>query len=210
MSARRRTTASYARRGPVREPYDRVLIICEGEKTEPHYFGGMRLHHRLSSANIEITPADGTDPVSIVSYARARLGGYDRAFCVFDRDGHPNYDAALAAVAQYSEGQARKLVAITSWPCFEFWLLLHFEYTAAPFNGAGSKSSCDRAMSRLATHLPAYAKGMKNAYDLLVPRTTDAINHAMRLHRENIKIGSTNPSTRVHELVQYLIELKTA
>jgi hypothetical protein len=80
MNGRRRTAGSYARRGPVREPYDRVLIVCEGKKTEPYYFGGLRLHYRLSSANIEITPANGTDPMSIVSFAEARLDEYDRAF----------------------------------------------------------------------------------------------------------------------------------
>ena len=85
MNGRRRAPESYSRRGPVRGPYDRVLIVCEGEKTEPHYFGGLRLHYRLSSANIEITRAHGTDPMSIVSFAEARLGNYDRAYCVFDR-----------------------------------------------------------------------------------------------------------------------------
>ena len=82
MSPHRRAAGSYARRGPVREPYDRVLIVCEGKKTEPYYFRGLRLHYRLSSANIEIMPADGTDPLSIVSFAQTRLGDYDRAFCV--------------------------------------------------------------------------------------------------------------------------------
>ena len=192
MSVRRRTAESYARRGPIREPYDRVLIVCEGEKTEPHYFGGLRKHYRLSSANIEITPADGTDPVSIVSFAEARLGEYDRAFCVFDRDGHQNYTAAVARVAQSVEGRAGKLVAITSWPCFEFWLLLHFGYSAAPFHRAGNKSSCDRAMSKLAAHVPGYNKGLKNVYELLAPRTADAIQHARRLHRENRRTDSTN------------------
>jgi hypothetical protein len=208
MGARRRTAGSYARRGPVREPYDRVLIVCEGAKTEPHYFGGLRLHYRLSSANIEITPANGTDPMSIVSFAEARLGDYDRTFCVFDRDGHHNYDDAVAQVAQSAEGQAGKLVAITSWPCFEFWVLLHFGYTAAPFHRVGKKSSCERVMAELATHLPTYNKGLKNIYDFLAPRTAIAVKHATRLQRDNTRTRSSNPSTRVHELVEYLIALK--
>jgi hypothetical protein len=208
MNGRRRTAGSYARRGPVREPYDRVLIVCEGEKTEPHYFGGLRRHYRLSSANIEITPANGTDPISIVTFAQARLGDYDRTFCVFDRDGHQNYDAAVARAAQSAEGKQGKFVAITSWPCFEFWLLLHFGYSAAPFHRAGKKSSGDQAIAKLATHIPGYNKGLKNIYDLLAPKTTDAIQNAMRLQRENTRTRSSNPSTRAHELVQYLITLK--
>ena len=27
-----------------REPYDKVLIVCEGEKTEPHYLMALRDH----------------------------------------------------------------------------------------------------------------------------------------------------------------------
>jgi hypothetical protein len=182
--------------------------VCEGKKTEPYYFGGLRLHYRLSSANIEITPATGTDPMSIVSFAEARLSEYDRVFCVFDRDGHQNYNAAVGRVSQSAEGHAGTLVAITSWPCFEFWLLLHFGYSAAPFHRAGKKSSGARAMEKLAAHVPGYNKGFKNIYELLAPMTRDAIQNAIRLQRENTRTRSTNPSTRVHELVQYLIALK--
>ncbi len=37
MGRNPRTAASYARRGPQRELYDVVLIVCEGAKTEPYY-----------------------------------------------------------------------------------------------------------------------------------------------------------------------------
>ena len=112
-------------------------------------------------------------------------------------------------MAQCAEGQAGKLVAITSWPCFEFWILLHFNYSTAPFNRAGGKSSCERVISKLNAHLPIYQKGLKNIYDLLAPKTAAAILNAKRLQRENARTDSTNPSTRVHELVQYLVDLKT-
>lgn len=210
MNARRRAAGSYARRSPVREPYDRVLIVCEGTKTEPYYFRGLRLDYRLSSANIEIMPADGTDPLSLISFAAARLDDYDRAFCVFDRDGHQNYDTAVAKVAQSVEGRKGKLIAITSWPCFEFWILLHFNYSTAPFNRAGGRSSCDRVISKLEPYLPGYQKGLKNIYELLAAKTAAAILNCKRLQRENARTDSANPSTRVHELVQYLVDLKAA
>ena len=136
--------------------------------------------------------------MSIVSFAEARLDEYDRAFCVFDRDGHQNYDDALARVAQSAETNQGKLVAITSWPCFELWLLLHFYYSAAPFNRAGRKSSCERVISKLINYIPGYTKGQRPIYDLLASKTPDALRHASRLHRENLQTGSTNPSTRVH------------
>ena len=52
----------FRRRSRQREPYDRVLIVCEGT-TEKIYFDGLVFSLRLSSANILISSGrDGTDP----------------------------------------------------------------------------------------------------------------------------------------------------
>jgi len=42
---RERRTKDIKRRKSVRAPYDKVLIVCEGEKTEPNYFNDLRQHH---------------------------------------------------------------------------------------------------------------------------------------------------------------------
>ncbi|WP_199720954.1 RloB family protein [Neisseria chenwenguii] len=50
-----------------RKSYKRILIVCEGEKTEPNYFIGIRSYYRLHTANIEISGDKcGSDPKSIV------------------------------------------------------------------------------------------------------------------------------------------------
>lgn len=54
MVRRDRSRKSLKRPGPKREPYDRVLIVCEGEKTEPNYLKEMIAHFQLSSANVAI------------------------------------------------------------------------------------------------------------------------------------------------------------
>src|SRR5882724_5542356 len=137
MAFRGRKRDSYARKGPQREQYSTVLIVCEGGKTEPRYLGQLCARYRLSNANIRITPADGTDPVSIVSYAIAEMNGFDRAYCVFDRNGHDNYADALRQISTSKEGREGRLFSITSWPCFEVWVLLHFLYSDAPFQKTG-------------------------------------------------------------------------
>jgi RloB-like protein len=98
-----RRPESYRRRGPQREPHDSVLIVCEGGKTEPQYLDGLKQAFKLSSANIRVTSADGTDPVSIVRFAERLVngeGGYDRIYCVFDRDGHSNFSQAIRLIRQ--------------------------------------------------------------------------------------------------------------
>jgi len=42
-----RTATEYVRRGPEREPYEYVIIVCEGKKTEPNYLNGLRVAYRL-------------------------------------------------------------------------------------------------------------------------------------------------------------------
>lgn len=49
---------AYARRGSIREPYDYVFVVCEGEKTEPIYLQGLKIAYRLSNANVRIIHPD--------------------------------------------------------------------------------------------------------------------------------------------------------
>ncbi len=207
-----RPAKSYRRKEAIREPYDVVLIVCEGEKTEPEYLKGLKRACRLSNANITILPGDGNDPVSIVKHAlklfQKPAGGYDRGFCVFDRDGHVNYQQALDQVAKSSLGRKGRLVAITSVPCFEFWILLHFEYTAAPFTAVGGKSACDKVIEKVRAHFPEYQKAMNGVYENLLPRADTAIAHAKTLAHHNHETGTSNPATKVHELIMYLRGLK--
>ena len=88
----RRTQAnSLKRQKYVRDPYDKVLIVCEGEKTEPNYFKGLRNHLRLKTANVAIV-GEGATPAKIVERAKElekrekeRGDPYDKVFCVLTR-----------------------------------------------------------------------------------------------------------------------------
>ena len=208
--ARVRRADSYARRAPVKEEYDTVLIVCEGRKTEPNYLGGLRIAHRLSSANIAVTHAPGTDPMTIVSHTEQLMGQeqYDRVFSVFDRDTHPNFGAAVQYVANSVRGRARTWQAVTSTPCFEVWLLLHYHYSTAPIVRSGQNSPSDMTVRALRLHLPDYAKGSTGIYEQVAGMTDAAVANARRLVTHNNASGSNNPATDVHTLVEYLRNLK--
>jgi hypothetical protein len=47
-----RRASELTRRKTRRESYAKVLIVCEGEKTEPLYFNDLKDHYGLNSANI--------------------------------------------------------------------------------------------------------------------------------------------------------------
>jgi hypothetical protein len=213
MARHPKSARNYRRRGPVREPYDLVLIVCEGEKTEPEYFRGLRKVRRLSNANIEIVPSHyGNDPVSLVRFAidkyKMEKGAYQRMYCVFDRNGHAGYQDALNLVANSPHGKAGRLFAITSIPCFEVWVLLHFHYSTAAHTPVGNKSGCDRVIDTIKTHFPGYQKAFTGVFDALHSRIDDAISNARKLSAHNAGSGSPNPATKVHELDDYLRGLK--
>jgi RloB-like protein len=200
-----RHSESYRRRGPQREPYDSVLIVCEGEKTEPQYLDGLKRAFKLSSANIRVTPADGTDPVSIVRFAERlanKDGGYDRVYCVIDRDGHANFPEAIGLIRQLG------YYPIISWPCFEIWVLLHFVYSTAPYNRTGAQSACDLVVREVRKHFAGYSKAHRDIYNHLETKIETALTHAVRLAQHNTSSNSFNPSTAMHELVDYLRKLK--
>lgn len=210
MARHRRGAASYARREAQREPYDVVLIVCEGAKTEPYYFEGLKRAWRLSSANVHVHSPGASDPPNLVAYALAQLrkADYDRAFCVFDRDAHAGFAAALQQIAQSAEGQAGRLEAVVSWPCFEVWVLLHFVMTTKDFAAAGGHSACEQVIRDIAGHFPGYTKGSKGIFDALEGRLETALTHAQRLAVHNLDTGTENPATAVHRLVAYLRALR--
>jgi hypothetical protein len=148
--------------------------------------------------------------VSIVRYTEAILTRerFDRAYCVFDRDSHANYDEALQIIQKSANGRDGVLHAVTSVPCFEIWLLLHFAYSAAPFNRTGRESACDKVLRELKKHIVGYEKGLHGLYERVSPNTQRAVVHANRLAAHNLQTCSDNPATLVHDLVQYLSDLK--
>jgi hypothetical protein len=116
MASQRRKASTYARRGPTREPYDLVLIVCEGTKTEPSYFTRLRIAHGLSNVNVRVESAPGTDPMTIVTFGEGAIAENDRVYCVFDRNGHANYDAAVTRIEQSEAGRTGRLFAIRADP----------------------------------------------------------------------------------------------
>ena len=161
LKKKERKAESLRRRRAMREPYDVIFIVCEGEKTEPNYFIELKKNFRLSSANVRIS-GRGADPSSVVNFAIEtfrREPEFDRVYCVFDRDRHGTYNAALDRVRRTRLGKGSKIFSIPSIPCFEFWLLLHFIYTTRPFDAPPGDSICSTVIKELKKYLPAYQNG---------------------------------------------------
>lgn len=204
---RRRSTFAYGRREPTLEPYDTVLLVCEGEKTEPNYFNDMRAFHRLSTANVAVV-SPGADPVTLVEYAMGRLKDFNRVFCVFDGENSARVAKALGLIASSPGGKSGILRAVVSTPCFEVWMLLHFKLSTAPFLSAGTMTAGQSVVSALKQHIPGYSKSSSGLYTRLAEKVPLAMANGRRLAKHNAASQSTNPATSMHDLVEYLRGLK--
>lgn len=182
---------SRSRRQAKHEPQRPViLIVCEGQ-TEEAYFRSIKEHYRhATTLNMEITRAPHSDPVRVVEKGKGLNKGkdYDRVYCVVDGD-KPD----RIALAQQHTGARDDLDLIVSIPCFEVWLLLHFERSDAPF------AACAEACDRLREHhrLPDYAKGLRYDFTPLTDRIDAAIDNAEWLATRRLD----NPATDIHRLL---------
>jgi hypothetical protein len=204
---------SLRREAEKREPYDVVLIVCEGCKTEPKYLQELCDTFKLSSANVKIAGDEcGTSPRNVVNYALEmyrKNKKYDRVFCVFDKDRHPTYNEALERIRTTKMGKGDSIEAITSVPCFEVWILLHFIYTTKAYCSTGKSGSiCASVIKVLKKHIPEYDKGMENLFSFLNERLPEAMKHAKQLMKHAEVSGNDNPSTKMHQLIEYLRDLK--
>lgn len=209
MARRSRHKRFPKRNAPKRSPYARVLIVCEGSKTEPIYFQQMIDHLKLNTANVEVDGGSGSAPRSVVQHAKKRQkedGDFDRVYCVFDKDQHTTYEQAKSDVSNARPSNC--FYAVTSVPCFEYWLLLHFAYTTKPFAPSGARTAADEVIVELKQHVPNYQKGARDIFAQLIEQTEQAIQHARRANRQATKNDTDNPTTSVHELVAYLQNLK--
>ncbi len=199
----RRGGRGYRRSKPRVEPEPTILIVSEGEKTEPKYLEELRGRLHLVATRVEILKADGTDPSSIVNHAVAKRDEckqaakrgegvkYEAVWVVFDSEqrlGTPELDAVLRRAAQ--EG----IFVAMSAPCFEYWLILHFEYTTAYL------CSCLEAERKLKQHVPDYDKS-DPPLDALMSLLGDAVRNSVLCRREQDKAGAELPRTDVDLLV---------
>ncbi len=191
----------------------RYLIVCEGTKTEPNYLRELLDDWRISSKVVRIAPNDGQSPDRVVEHAfktykeDAESGDpYDTVFCIFDRDAHSNFDAAVARTRDL-QNSGTPIQAITSTPCFEIWFLLHFDYTDKPFQATSKRSAGDQLVSKLKTKpgFQKYQKGHTGIYQKLKNNIEIAIRNASQLRTHCAATDSSNPETNIDKVI---LELK--
>ena len=199
------------RKVSLRKIRERILILCEGAKTEPNYFAGIKtdktLENQLTGLRIEIYDTKYNTALELVKQAVElkkeavkELNPYDSAWVVVDLDGYAKHPEA------FSLAKRNKVNVAFSSISFEYWFLLHF----GRFNLYFEKS---RELEQLLRekYYRNYKKSFQH-YDYLRDKTSKAIENAKWLREQvEFKKGDLpykyNPFTNVDELVEYLLSL---
>ncbi len=190
----------------------RVLIVCEGEKTEPQYFLELVKDLQLQAIDVQIVSDCGSAPISVVNAALSKLKkdpDYDALFCVFDRDTHLTYEAACAKILAHRNKLPYKkfdhFLAVTSEPCFELWFMLHYKICGKPYGGPTPAKKLIADLKQI-EDLKDYSKNNNKIYSLISSKTKQAIDNAIKTNKNSLASHTTNPHTFVHTLVQYLFD----
>ena len=168
-----RPVRSLQRRQGHKRPGKVILIVCEGEKTEPIYFDALKRDVRLPSLGIRIIPDQGS-PISIVKRAireKTELSPGDKVWCVFDVEQENKNETFPKAVSLAKKSGINLAV---SNPAFEYWYLLHFRRTGRVFMNARE------VITQLKKYLPKYEKNI-DVYPDLKDKTNAAIKNAFEL-----------------------------
>lgn len=194
-----------SRAQPTLKIQPRVLILCEDAKSCLDYLKDAARNFR-AYAEVEIAHTGHTDPLGIVSVGIQRQRVFESVVCVIDRDTHENFNEAIRMADENS------IKMIVSYPCYEFWLFLHFRYSRAGYVAAG-KFSAGEVMARTLCNEPEmadYEKGKNTGiFRKLIDRLPLARKRSLQIHTEAVEDqGDMNPSTSMHQLMDFFEELQ--
>lgn len=183
----------------------KVLIVCEGEKTERYYFEAFQTDKEL--IKVEIFGA-GRNKDSLVEYTielkkKSEIKKpYSSIWCVFDRDSYPcdpkDKHKFNRAIQLAKNNQIR--VAYSN-DAFEIWYILHFDFHQA----AWERSRYENKLTKLLGS--KYEKNDKTMYIKLKDKQPTAIKNSKNLlatYGASHNPELDNPCTTVHLLVEFL------
>ena len=200
-----------------------ILIVSEGEKTEPLYFNGLRNYINnkygkygdgIQNKPIIQTEGEGKSTVNLVREAQKleKRGNrkYNQVWIVFDKDDFSDFDDAIRL--------AESLGYHAAWNnrSFEYWIFLHFHFSDSQLDQSGWTEKISIILKDQKIDSIGYKMFYAEVFEVVTQNggLKRAVKHAQMREQacKGNKIASQcNPCTMVHHLIQelapYLSEL---
>ena len=184
-----------------RDPRRVIRVLTEGKVTEPSYLAEWERRNRHVRLD---TKEYGMAPLNLVQQAREyqktnvrlqRRGqevDFDEIWCVFDVDQHANLTQAI------NEARQSGISVAISNPCFELWLILHYEDQTAHIHRHDAQNRAQALGAIKGKHLES------SNIETLLSGYDDARLRAQTIQKHHSANGSdpnANPSNNVWELI---------
>lgn len=214
--------ASFARPAAQTKAPKAILIVTEGQNTEPLYLRCLASHWGLHPHVAVIEPGGEGIPANLVRKALAvkkqrekdeqagrlafnQLGSFDETWIVFDTE-HAARQGRL--VDGLKEAEKHGIGIAHSTPCFEFWLTLHHALRARPMETCDEACALFEEAAGLGRSAYSKQRGASQALiGALISKVPVAVANADLLTKQ--REGDpfpVNPSTSVQKLVRSMHE----
>ncbi len=183
-----------------------IVIGCEGaNKTEEIYFRNFNSRKCI----IKFSTGNSTDPVGIVNdlikFIDNEIGREDgdKYYVVLDTDVNQDKQSQIDKAKALAIKNGVEF--ITSTPTFEYWYMLHFEYTTKTYH------SSEEVQNDIKDKIKGYTKSM-NTYPVLRDKTDNAIKNARKVEKHHLDLGQAldnencNPYTAAYKVVEELMK----
>jgi len=182
-----------------------VAIGCEGKnRTETIYLENFISRECI----IKFSTGIHTDPIGMandlidfinVEDIKSEYG--DKIFLLIDTDINENKQRQINEAKEICSRHGIEL--ITSTPSFEYWYILHYEYTSKSYQNS------KQVKKEMKLKISNYSESL-NIYPMIEKNTDRAIENAKRIEEYNIINGkdidsdTANPHTSVYRVVEEL------
>lgn len=189
-----------------------IAIIGEGE-TEWFYFESLRISKRYSYKMAPDFPSH-SDIGHILKLAeRYEKEGYDYVVCLIDMDRIKRIPAEWNKYQKHkTERKYKDVMFIETYPCTEFWFLLHF----VPNLSTRLYRSYDELLTELQKYMPGYEKTKRyftqtNLYCYL--NENGDINRALENSEKLCELSKASPEdetsySEVYKIIRLLNDLE--
>lgn len=198
------------------------LIVCEDEATEPAYFNSFLAHIPPDTIYLR-TVGTGRDPLGVVEQARLRREELqaeagrevDEVWVVFDKDDADSEAGKTVRFLQAEQVVKQEHFKLAfSNEVFELWLLLHLEDVAAepPLPRREVYRRLGEALQQHVAFNDFEYNHQQAAGETITQMVQEVGSEELAIRRAEALLAghpdrpllATNPSTRVHLLVQSL------
>ena len=184
-----------------------ILVICEGEKTEPNYFKSIAKTKYTDVMKVDVE-GEGRNTVSLVKKAieirNKSIKTYDRVWAVFDKDSFADFNDAI------NLAKKNKIQSAWSNESFELWYCLHLNYLDNAVSRSQYIDIIEKEIQKRTNNKEyRYMKNDPNMYSLLkgIGNEDQAIKNAKKLEAAfegDSNFENHNPCTMVYKLVEEL------